>query len=127
MADAADRSKRQREAPPESDDLMFKARIIMHEDPFKERAPIGEDKQFRALFGCSSDIALILWCFLRDKKLIPAGGSIMQYLWTLLFMKVYPTEDNMKLLTRGTDQKTIRKWVWQFMKAIAETCEYLVS
>ena len=33
----------------------------------------------------------------------------------------------MKILTRGADQKTTRKWVWQFIIAISELTEYIVS
>ena len=119
-------TKRQRAVTPGPTDLLFKARIIMHDDPFKERAPIGEDTKFRALFGCSHEIALMLWRMLLESKLVPKGGTITHFLWTLLFLKVYPTEENMKLLTRGADQKTIRKWVPQFIESISATCDSLV-
>jgi hypothetical protein len=33
----------------------------MEKDPFKGRAPKEEEKNFRAMFGYSPDVALIVW------------------------------------------------------------------
>lgn len=35
-----------------------------------------------------------------------------------MLLKVHPTEDAMRRLTRGADQKTIRKWTRQFVTAV---------
>ena len=92
----------------------------MHNDPFKERAPAEEDKRFRSLFGCGVVVAHKLWQLLNTHRLVPSGGTMTHLLWTLTFLKVHPSELAMKTLTGSTDNKTIRKWVVQFYKAIAQ-------
>lgn len=112
------RAKRLREEPASSADFMFKARIIMDNDPFKELAPKGTDKRFRALFGCPSVVAFKLWKELLSNKLLPEGGTMTHLLWTLMFLKVYPSDEAMGLLTGGADAKTLRKWIDRFLDAI---------
>ena len=54
LGSMAERStaKRQRNVRPEVEDVLRKGRMIMHDDPFKDRAPKEEDRLFvRALFG----------------------------------------------------------------------------
>lgn len=128
MATAAPRGpKRLRESVTTAEDVKRKAAVIIHEDPFKERAPRGEERAFRALFGCSWVVAFKLWKLLLSHRLLPNGGSLTHLLWTLMFLKVYPTEDVMKKLTGGTDQKTIRKWVFLFVENISMLEPFLVS
>ena len=120
------KAKRMREEPAVADDFMLKARIIMDNDPFKERAPRGIDRSFHALFGCSCVVAYSLWQHLVSNTLVPAGGSMTHLLWSLMFLKVYPTEDALKRLTGGADQKTTRKWIDLFLDAIARLQPTLV-
>lgn len=120
-------SKRQRETQPGKEDFHLKANIIMQADPFKERAPRERDRAFRALFGCSDSVAHILWTKLNKLALLPRGGTMTHLLWTLMFLKVYPSEVNMKVLTGGADNKTIRKWVNAFVGSISILCSLLVS
>ena len=121
------RTKRQREAKPDKNDFLFKARIIMRNDPFKECAPKEEEKMFRALFGCSVQVAFKLWNLLQTSRLMPEGGTMTHLLWMCLFIKVYPTEATMKKLTDGADNKTIRKWVFSFIRSVALLEPVLVS
>ena len=121
------RAKRQRETQPSAEDFTFKARIIMHADPFKERAPKEEDKRFHALFGCSCDVAFQVWTELSSRRLLPQGGTMTHLLWTLMFLKVYPSEEAMKRLTGGADNKTTRKWVGLFVQSISDLEPFFVS
>jgi hypothetical protein len=122
---AETRPKRQREAQPSADDIQFKAKIIMHADPFKEHAPTEFNKAFRALFGCGDNVALLLWKELNKRHLLPEGGTMTHLLWTLMFLKVYPSDSTMKTLA-GADNKTIRKWLSHFIPAISSLALFLV-
>ena len=92
----------------------------MQDDPFKDRAPTEENKAFRALFGCGSHVAYMLWQLLISRQLLPQGGTMMHLLWTLMFLKVYPSEEALKRLCGGADNKTTRKWIGQFTSSIAD-------
>jgi hypothetical protein len=112
--------KRQRASRPSVDDILRKGRLIMQDDPFIERAPAVEDQHFRALFGCPVNVALQLWLMLVDHDLVPVGASIKHFLWTLMFLKVYPTDVPLSKMTKA-DPKTTQKWV----DAILESLVYL--
>ena len=118
--------KRQREEPATLEDLLNKARILMHKDPFKERAPQTEITHFRALFGCAPWIALTAWNLLVEHNLLPDNGTMYHFLWALIYLKAYPTELNLKKLI-GQDTKTIQKYVDPMLEAIASLEPFIVS
>ncbi|KAG7366458.1 hypothetical protein IV203_029128 [Nitzschia inconspicua] len=111
-------TKRAREIPPTVDDILHYSRIVMLNDPFKEIAPKEEDRHFRALFGCSPDVSLILWYKLLRNDLVPDKGTILHMLWTLMYCKIYPKWTTMKKLT-SADPKTLRHWIGLFRDSIA--------
>ena len=123
---AEQQRKRQRASRPSAEDLLHKARFIMHDDPFKERAPQAEDKHFRALFGCSVIVALTLWTMMLDHDLLPVNATITHLLWTLMYLKVYPTESAMQRMTK-VDPKTSRKYVSIMLSHISLLEPYVVS
>lgn len=120
-------TKRPRVAPPSVDDILHFARIIMHDDPFKDRAPKEEDRHFRALFGCCADVALILWYRLTQHDLLPENGTMTHMLWTLLYCKNYPKWKTMTRLTGGKDPKTLRHWIGLFRESIEQLEGAVVS
>jgi hypothetical protein len=63
--------------------------------------------------------SMLGWNLLVSNDLLPDGGKLMHFLWTLCFMKVYAKQGPMSVLCGGADQKTIRKWAWAFMSALA--------
>ena len=99
----------------------------MQADPFKERAPREEERAFCALFGCLCHVAYLLWKQLNAHGLLPQGGTMTHLLWTLAFLKVYPSEESLKSLFGGADIKTIRKRVDQFMTSVALLEPFVVS
>lgn len=111
---------------PTVDDVLFKARIIMEKDPFKERAPPEEDRAFRALFGCGPEIVHRLWILLCKHELVPEGGSMTHLLWTLMYAKTYGKWKTMRQLTQS-DPKTLRLWIGRFIEAISYLEADLVS
>jgi hypothetical protein len=110
--------KRQRSARPTSDDIIRQSRYIMHDDPFKERAPSDEARHFRALFGCCAEVTRKLWLMQVDNEFLPQGVTIKHLLWTLMFLKVYPTDRPMSMMTKA-DPKTFRKWIDLVLDAIS--------
>ena len=110
-------SKRSRVTAPTVDDIMYKARFLMENDPFKERAPTEEDQNFRAMFGTGAGIVLILWNLLQFHDVLPNGGTITHLLWMLLYLKTYAKWKTMKKIT-NVDPKTLRKWIQLFLKSV---------
>lgn len=111
-------TKRSREATPSVDDIVYYGRVVMGNDPYKELAPKEDERIFRALFGCGATVALALWKMLCDNDLVPASGKIIHLLWTLLFMKQYPTEKTFSTMCGGVHGNTLRKYVHPMINAI---------
>jgi hypothetical protein len=120
-------NKRLRTADIELADVIRHARMIWGRDPDSARTTMTEDRSFREYFGCGAQTALALWALILCSGAIPDGGSLQHMLWTLLFMKVYAKSEIMSRLTGGADKTTIRKWVWQFIVAIASLESQVVS
>lgn len=120
------RSKRARAVEASKVDVMHFGRLLMNNDPFKHRAPKEEDRAFRALFGCSAAIVLVLWKKLVAGDLIAEGGRMTHLLWTLMYCKQYGKWPTMRKLT-GADPKTLRKWISQFEDAIVLLLPEVVS
>ena len=119
-------NKRARVLPPSEDDVLHFARMIMEKDPFKARAPMEEDRNFLALFGCRAKIVLELWILLQEHDLVPDDGTILQLLWTLTYCKTYPKWTTMRKMT-GKDPKTLRKWINLFLQSIEQLEAVVVS
>lgn len=119
-------TKRPRVVPETVDNLMYFARFLMERDPFKQRAPKEEISNFRAMFGCSPDVALILWYRLKQNDLIPDKGTLTHFLWTLMYVKTYPKWKTMSRLT-GSDPKTMRYWIGMFRRNIQSLLPLVVS
>jgi DDE superfamily endonuclease len=66
-------------------------------------------RHFKSLFLYSSAEVTALWRSLEMKPDFPLPRP-EHLLWTLYYLKVYPTWDNFAMIT-GTTEKTLRKWV----------------
>jgi len=68
---------------------------------------------------------------LVQDSLLPDKGHPKHLLWALHFMKAYPKQGpacaTVGASSGAVDAKTFRKWVWAFIKAIAELEEVVVS
>ena len=77
------------------------------------------DRSFRAHFGCSPDVCSILWEMIDTQGCLRCSGMMPRHLlWTLNFLKAYETED-LIASRMGTTRKTLRKWIWIVLRAIA--------
>ena len=90
-----------------------------------------EARRFRSFFGSSKEVVMHLWLLLAKHNLLPCKAKIKHLLWALYLMKVYPTEQSTCSVLGGSrgaiDPKTMRKWVWKFIRQIAKLGPVVVS
>lgn len=75
-----------------------------------------ENRRFRSLFGVSATTCANAYNLLSES--VPRGGNLKHFLWSLLFLKIYGTEDVCCTIVRTT-RKTFRKWIWIFIPLLA--------
>jgi hypothetical protein len=86
-------------------------------DMLRNRRSMSERK-FHTYFGIHSVTAVWLWAFLLPRW--PHGKTPLlppHLLWTLWFLRKYPTEDNLLEVTRTSG--VVRQVVWGYVAIIA--------
>ena len=90
-----------------------------------------EARHFREFFRTPVEAVEIVWDLLLRDTLLPDKGRPKHLLWALHFMKAYPKQGpacaTVGASAGAVDAKTFRKWVWAFIRAIAELEEVVVS
>ena len=84
-------------------------------------------RRFRANFGISSLVFSIVWSLLKKLRKKHPGAEMQHLCWACMMLKTYPTENDMSSKIGGVDEKTLRKWVWIFIKGIAALENTVVS
>lgn len=124
-------SKRNRSSEPTAADFYMIGRDIQNRSDHRVGAELSEDQRFREFFGCSAEVALKTWRKLVKYDLVPEGGEIKHFIWSLFFMKLYPLEKPSCALAGGSggavDPKTLRKYIWPMIRNTAMLEQYLVS
>jgi hypothetical protein len=68
---------------------------------------------------------------MADHDVIPPEGEIKHLLWTLHFFKAYPRQATVCSMVGGStgafDPKTLRKYMWPFICAVADLEPAVVS
>lgn len=84
--------------------------------------------RFHDSFGCSIFFARKLWKRIMKFKngQIMRGACFKHLLWALFFINHYGKEAAMKSVIHH-DEKTIRKWTWYFINALADLVPSVVS
>jgi len=87
--------------------------------------------RFRATFGASPAVCSLLWEKLNKHSPPFATGNTFRHrdhlMWALMWMKQYPTESAMRnQIEGGADEKTIRKWVKFYVKAVRSLVKHVV-
>ena len=132
-ADTSSSAKRARTAEPSLEDFYFIGRDIQNRFNHRVGAESSEDVRFRSCFGCGAHIALLLWQMLSAYDYLPdqPATTIAHLLWALFFMMVYPSETVLCGAVGGDkgviDPKTIRKYIWPIITAIASLEQHVVS
>jgi hypothetical protein len=119
--------KRQKPAEVTVKDVLGAGRDMMQRSEMKMGTIEVEERRFRDMFGASPEVALIAWSMLSTLGLIPIGDTLTHFLWTLCFLKVYPKQGPLSVLCGNADPKTIKKWVYLFIDALACLEPYIVS
>ena len=100
---------------------------MMKQSQKKFGAIMEEEHQFCEMFGVGAQVAKTCWNMLLTLFYLPKGGLLTHFLWTLCFIKVYPKQGPLCMLCGNADHKTVHKWVWLFIEAIANLESHLVS
>ena len=108
-------------------DVMAIAREMQGKDPAKELSINTEDRDFREIFGVGPEVALLAWNSLEIHDVKPEDGTLRHFMWSLLFLKGCATEARNKINCGGADKKTMRKWMWLFVSALADLEPHIVS
>jgi hypothetical protein len=124
-------TKRKRMSEPTVGDFLLGGKDIQN----KAGRPIGsagtEDRHFREFFGAGPFVVAKLWILMANHDIIPPEGKIKHLLWTLHFLKAYPRQATVCSTVGGStgaiDPKTLRKYMWPFIRAIADLEPALVS
>ena len=76
-------------------------------------------------------VTVALWKMMNEYDFIPPEGEINHLLWTLHFLKAYPKQGTVCSTAGGScgaiDPKTLRKYMWPFIHAIAALEPAVVS
>lgn len=75
-------------------------------------------RRFRSLFGTTPAICGLIWNRLAVHCGHPHGSHPEHLLYSLMLLKSYPTESQMRAMT-GRDEKTLRKWAWIYIDLMA--------
>ena len=95
--------------------------------PIGDRPPTDtEYATFVAYFGTTPQVCMYLWAYMMRYDYIPAHGCPPYLLWALMFVKLYSTETVLAHMV-GVTEKTYRKWVWLFLRAITKLESKVVS
>jgi hypothetical protein len=94
-------------------DIVFYLKEIFGQDV------CAEERRVRALIGVGTYMLMYLWNRLVNTGTIPVGAQFKHIVWTLYYLKGYPTVDSC-CTTFSTTQKTLRQWVWRFIDVFYE-------
>ena len=104
---------------------------VQNRSGMKLDAESSEDRRFREFFGCGVLHSITAWNLIISLGILPPDGLIIHLLWALYFMKCYPKTEEGCAAMGGSegpiDPKTMRKFVWPFIKALAGLEDDLVS
>ncbi len=84
--------KRSQASAPTVEDFINEGKEVQNRSGRNLATDQTEDRIFGEFFGCGAPIALQLWNLLDENGCSPESGQICHLLWTLFFMKQYPTE-----------------------------------
>lgn len=72
-------------------------------------------RRFKANFGVSPNVCHKLW----QELVKPNNPEPNHLMWTLKFLKTYPTENVLATILER-DEKTLRKYIWLYVTCLAE-------
>lgn len=92
----------------------------VHGLDYERLSPITVVNRFIASFGVTPRHCSLIWHFCRDDVyMADTNATKLHLLWTLNLLKTGDTEHELHGRWRA-DEKTIRKWVYIFLRVISE-------
>ena len=91
---------------------------------------ISFNRRWRAFFGCSVKVCVLLWDKLVKNKIISTKDHRHSYchlLWALILLKVYDREAPLCKIVGGITEKTWRKHSWMFVGYLSNLESAVVS
>ena len=80
------------------------------------------DRRFRAWCGVSSSVIAMAWDLLSWGTDLPEAATEERFLWAIIVLKSYDTEEINAGHVGGVDEGTFRIWSWWFVEALFD-CE----
>ena len=90
-----------------------------------------EDRAFREFFGTTANVVSKIWGKLSERDRVPIEGTAKHLLWSFYFMRAYPKQGVTCAVVGGSagaiDPKTLRKFIWPLIEAMADLFSDVVS
>lgn len=85
--------------------------------------------RFRSNFGASPQVAARVWDLIQQEQAdtLTHLHSIERFLWALLLLKSYDTENVNAARALGVHEDTFRQWAWDFVERICDLEAVVVS
>ena len=124
-------TKQARQSKPTAADFYIIVWELQNQSGKRIGSNLSEENWFHSFFGASATTALQVWNLLNKFHYLHHEAQILHLLWTLFFMKVYPSQ-NVACATAGgwggaIDPKTLCIYVWPMIEAIANLEQHGVS
>jgi len=120
-------NKQMRETEPTPEAFILWGKEIQNKSGRSIGSDAMEDRAFHEFFGTVSKI----WGNLSQRGLVPIEGTAKHLLWSLYFLRAYPKQGATCAVVGGSagaiDPKTLQKFIWPFIEAIAELTSDVVS
>ena len=124
-------NKRMRESEPTPEDFILWGKEIQNKSGRSIGSDAMEDRAFCEFFGMTATVVSKIWGMLSQRGTVPIEGTAKHLLWSLYFMRAYPKQSVTCAVVGGSagaiDPKTLRKFIWPFIEAIAELTSEVVS
>jgi DDE superfamily endonuclease len=104
--------------------LLLVAAQVLDYPKHRKWAIETEEQKFRSHFGCSIDVAVDVWNLIHTD--LKHAAQPKHLLWSLVFVKIYATEDVHCRIVSWPDPKTFREYSWYFLGKIASLKEQVI-
>ncbi len=120
-----------RKSEPTPEDFILWGKEIQNKSGRSIGSDTMEDMAFHEFFGTTATVVSKIWGKLSQRGTVPIEGMAKHLLWSLYFMRAYPKQSVTCTvvggLTGAIDPKTLQKFIWPFIEAIAELTSDVVS
>ena len=120
-----------RETEPTPEAFILWGKEIQNKSGRSIRSDTMKDRAFREFFGTTATVVWKIWGNLSQQGTVPIEGTAKHLLWSLYFMRAYPKQGATCAVVGGLagaiDPKTLQKFIWPFIEAIAELTSDVMS